>query len=99
MKELPETSKRALKMIEERIRTQNSKGLAEYGKTIDEAKGYDWTHEALSECVDALQYIVRRMIELEERELVRRESMKHMARHIMDLEEENERLKASQRRV
>ncbi|WP_050748990.1 hypothetical protein [Shouchella clausii] len=78
MSELPAVSQRVLEIIERQLHAQNSKGLAEYGQTIDDAQGYDWTLEALSECVDAMQYMARRMLEIEE---------------------ENEKLKASQRRV
>lgn len=66
MNQLPETSRRVLKIIEAKLTAQNQKGLAEYGKTIDEATGYNWELEALSECVDAMQYMARRMMELEE---------------------------------
>ena len=62
---LPETSQRVLEIIECQLHAQNSKGLAEYGQTIDDAQGYDWTLEALSECVDAMQYMSRYMLELE----------------------------------
>ncbi|MFP7288038.1 hypothetical protein SFC15_17625 [Shouchella clausii] len=65
MKELPETSKRVLQIVERQLRAQNEKGIAEYGQTIDDAQGYDWTLEALSECVDAMQYMSRYMLELE----------------------------------
>ncbi|MGN7287532.1 hypothetical protein ACTHP3_21675 [Shouchella rhizosphaerae] len=63
---LPETSQRVLEIIERQLHAQNSKGLAEYGQTIDDAQGYDWTLEALSECVDAMQYMARYTLELEE---------------------------------
>ncbi|PAF13667.1 hypothetical protein CHH59_12525 [Shouchella clausii] len=65
MKDLPETSRRVLQIIEDKLRDQNNKGLAEYGQTIDDAQGYDWMAEALSECVDAMQYMSRYMLELE----------------------------------
>lgn len=62
---LPETSQRVLEIIERQLRAQNEKGIAEYDQSIDDAEGYDWTLEALSECVDAMQYMSRYMLELE----------------------------------
>lgn len=100
MKDLPETSRRVLQIIEDMLRDQNQKGLAEYGQSIDDAHGYDWTTEALSECVDAMQYMARRMLEMEEEnERLREETkvaIKHMAESILNLDKENEKLKASQ---
>ncbi|MBU8598460.1 hypothetical protein KM908_20320 [Alkalihalobacillus clausii] len=75
--ELPETSKRVLQIVERQLRAQNEKGIAEYGQSIDDAEGYDWTLEALSECVDAMQYMARDMIELKEEN----ERLKRALRH------------------
>lgn len=97
---LPETSQRVLEIIERQLRAQNEKGIAEYGQTIDDAQGYDWTPEALSECVDAMQYMARRMLEMEEEnERLREETkvaIKHMAESILNLDKENEKLKEAQ---
>lgn len=93
MKDLPETSRRVLQIIEDKLRDQNNKGLAEYGQTIDDAQGYDWTTEALAECIDAMQYMARRMLEMEEE---KKAVIKRMAQIIIQLDEENAKLKASQ---
>ncbi|PAE90901.1 hypothetical protein [Shouchella clausii] len=105
--ELPETSKRVLQIVERQLRAQNEKGIAEYGQTIDDAQGYDWTLEALSECVDAMQYMARRMLELEgENERIRtenerikegtREALKIITDNMLSLEKENKKLKEAQ---
>lgn len=75
--ELPETSKRVLQIVERQLRDQNNKGLAEYGQTIDDAQGYDWTTEALAECIDAMQYMARRMLEMEEENKKLKEALRH----------------------
>ncbi|MEK3756784.1 hypothetical protein MHB73_21325 [Bacillus sp. FSL K6-6483] len=75
--ELPETSRRVLQIIEDKLRDQNNKGLAEYGQTIDDAQGYDWTTEALAECIDAMQYMARRMLEMEEENKKLKEALRH----------------------
>lgn len=77
MKDLPETSRRVLQIVEDMLRAQNNKGLAEYGQTIDEAQGYDWSLEALAECVDAMQYMARRMLEIEEENKKLKEALRH----------------------
>ena len=60
-RELPNTSKKVLEIIKNQLVEQNKKGLNEYGKTIDDADDsqYDWNFEALAECADALQYLVK----------------------------------------
>lgn len=75
--ELPETSRRVLQIIEDKLRDQNNKGLAEYGQTIDDVQGYDWTTEALAECIDAMQYMARRMLEMEEENKKLKEALRH----------------------
>lgn len=75
--ELPETSRRVLQIVEDKLREQNQKGLAEYGQSIDDAEGYDWTLEALAECVDAMQYMARRMLEIEEENKKLKEALRH----------------------
>ncbi|GIN13154.1 hypothetical protein J26TS2_30210 [Shouchella clausii] len=74
---LPETSRRVLQIVEDKLRDQNNKGLAEYGQTIDDAQGYDWTTEALAECIDAMQYMARRMLEMEEENKKLKEALRH----------------------
>jgi len=64
---IPETSREVLSIIAKQLDRQNKKGYETYGTTIDQAKDeeYDWNRMALEECIDALQYLVKRNKELE----------------------------------
>lgn len=62
---IPQTSREVLNLIAKQLDKQNKKRISEYGESIDNATGYDWTAEALAECVDALQHLVKRNKELE----------------------------------
>lgn len=63
----PATSQTVIDEFTKIIDSQDGKGFAKYGKSIDEAidKDYNWELMALEETADLQKYLVRRIKELE----------------------------------
>lgn len=59
---------RAEKLVDRVLREQRSRGRAEYGQGLEhDLRGYDWRMEAVSELVDAVQYLAAEVLKLEDR--------------------------------
>lgn len=80
--ERSETAQAVLAIVAMQLDKQEQKGLETYGHSLDgvvhdpEGDVYDWTSEALAECIDGMQYLVKRVQELEAQERpMRRKAM------------------------
>ena len=58
------TSEIVIKEFSKIIDSQEQKGIEKYGKTIDEAKNYDWKLMALEEAADLQKYLIKEIIKL-----------------------------------
>lgn len=63
--ERPQITQRVLDIIADLLDAQDEKGIAKYGKTIDDAEDYDWNVMAMEEMADGLKYLVKRIVQLE----------------------------------
>lgn len=61
---LPETAKKVLNIIQDKLVSQCEKGYKKYGQSIDQAKGYDWNQMALEETIDGMQYLMKENMRL-----------------------------------
>lgn len=55
-----------LNIIENKIKIQIEKGFNKYGKTLDNCQvgEHDFLNMALEECIDGMQYLVKKIAEL-----------------------------------
>lgn len=57
----PKISQKVIDQFSKMIDIQDEKGIAKYGRSIDDAidQDYDWRIMALEECADQLKYMAR----------------------------------------
>ena len=62
----PQVSQRIINVFAEIVDKQDAKGLAKYGRSIDDAvdEEYDWNEMVVEECADAFKYLVRQNMKL-----------------------------------